>query len=75
MQIKNLFESAYYRRLILAYIIDEQGPISTVEIVGLLNWPRNTVKTILTVYGIWGLRLSTLVLVKLAGINSIPGGQ
>ncbi|NUJ39415.1 helix-turn-helix domain-containing protein [Pseudoalteromonas sp. 0303] len=45
MQIKNLFESAYYRRLILAYIIDEQGPISTVEIVGLLNWPKNTVKT------------------------------
>lgn len=45
MRIKNLFESAYYRRLILAYIIDEQGPISTVELVELLNWPKSTVKT------------------------------
>ncbi|MCS6271817.1 helix-turn-helix domain-containing protein [Shewanella baltica] len=45
MQIKNLFESAYYRRLALAYVIDEQGPINSAEIAKILNWPKNTIKT------------------------------
>ena len=45
MEIKNLFGSAYYRRLVLAYVIDEQEPISTVEIENLLNWPKNTIKS------------------------------
>ena len=45
MIIKNLFESAYYRRLIIAYIIDEQGPVSAVELVELLNWPKSTIKS------------------------------
>ena len=45
MEINNLFGSAYYRRLVLAYVIDEQGPISTVEIENLLNWPKNTIKS------------------------------
>lgn len=45
MQIKNLFESAYYRRLILAYIVDEHGPINSAEIIERLGWPKNTVKS------------------------------
>lgn len=45
MQIKNLFESAYYRRLVLAYLIAERGPISTSELIEIVDWPKNTVKT------------------------------
>ena len=45
MVIKNLFESAYFRRLLLAYIIDEHGPISAIEIENVVDWPKSTIKT------------------------------
>lgn len=45
MEIKNLFESAYCRRLILAYIIDVHGPVSTIGIESLVSWPKNTIKS------------------------------
>lgn len=45
MHISNLFESAYYRRLLLAYVIDQKGPIATNELLEVLGWPKNTVKS------------------------------
>ncbi|MCT8873751.1 winged helix-turn-helix domain-containing protein [Shewanella xiamenensis] len=55
MQIKNLFESAYYRRLLLAYIIDEHGPISTTSIVKITGWPKNTVISNISAIGDLGI--------------------
>ncbi|HDS1208440.1 TPA: helix-turn-helix domain-containing protein [Shewanella algae] len=45
MKINNLFQSAYVRRLILAYVIDEIGPLNTVALAEKLGWSKSTVKT------------------------------
>lgn len=45
MQINTLFESAFYRRLILAHVIKLKGPINQVELSEYLNWSKRTVKT------------------------------
>lgn len=74
MQIKNLFESAYYRRLILAYIIDEQGPISTVNIVNLLNWPKNTVKSNISAIQDMGIEVEYVGSRKTGGYQLVSWG-
>ncbi|PKG68627.1 hypothetical protein FQP81_18315 [Pseudoalteromonas distincta] len=45
MVIKNIFQSAYNRRLILAYLICERGPIGAIDLKNTLGWPKNTVKS------------------------------
>ena len=45
MEITNSFESAYYRRLILAFVIDEQKHINSKDLSELLGWPKRTVYT------------------------------
>lgn len=74
MLIKNLFESAYYRRLALAYIISEQGPISAVEIAALVSWPANTIRSNIAGISDLGIEISFVGSRKTGGYQLLSWG-
>jgi len=75
MEITNSFESAYYRRLILAFVIDEQKLINSKDLSELLGWPKRTVYTNLQGVKSLGIEIEYIGSRRTGVINLILGGH